>query len=65
MIQVGNLLLTADQVNFGITPIAAVFWGEDIGVYRLMGAVERAKAQVHNTWHQFAAIVGRESCLSG
>ena len=65
MVQVGNLLLTANQVNFGISPIAAVFCGKDIGIDSLMSAMECTKAQVYDTGHQLAAVVGRESCLSG
>jgi hypothetical protein len=47
--EIGDLLLAANQVDFSVAPVAAVLAGQYIGVYRLMGAVKRAKTQMDDT----------------
>ena len=42
-LQIGDLLFAANQVNFAVTPVAALFCGEYIGVHRLVRTVKRAK----------------------
>jgi hypothetical protein len=42
-VQIGNLLLAANQVNLTVAPVAAVFSGEDVGVHRLVRTVKCAK----------------------
>jgi hypothetical protein len=37
------LLLAANQVNLTVSPVAAVFSGENVGVHRLMRTVKCAK----------------------
>ena len=59
LFQIGNLLLATDKINFAVTPVAAVLCGENIGVDRLMRAVECAKTKMHNARNQGAAIVLR------
>ncbi len=62
LLQIGNLLLTANEVHFGIAPVAAVFGGKDIGIHRLMGAVESPKTEMNDARNQLAAIVRRKRC---
>jgi hypothetical protein len=64
LFQIGNLLLTTNQVNFIITPVTAVLSGQDISVNTLMRAVKRTKSQMNNTRYQFGTIVVR-NCSPG
>ena len=63
--EVGDLLLAADEIDFSIAPVAAMFTGKNIGIYRLMGAVECAKTKVHDTGDQRAAIVAWQHGVGG
>jgi hypothetical protein len=47
--EIGDLLLAANQIDFGVAPVAAVLAGQYIGIYRLMGAVKRAKTKMDDT----------------
>ena len=59
-VQIGNLLLAANQVNLTVAPVAAVLSGEDVGVYRLVRPVKGAKTQMNNAWLKAVAIVLRQ-----
>ncbi|MNR04421.1 hypothetical protein D3C85_1203840 [compost metagenome] len=50
-LEIGNLLFAANQVHFGVTPVAAVLSREDIRVNGLMSTMERAETEVHDAWH--------------
>ena len=63
--EIGDLLLAANQVDFSVAPVAAVLAGQYIGVYRLMGAVKRAKTQMDDTGDQRVAIVAGQDGVSG
>ncbi|CCJ88641.1 RNA binding protein, putative [Cronobacter turicensis 564] len=57
---IGDLLLAADQIDFTIPPVAAVFGGKNIGIDALVRAVKRAKTEMHNAGDQRVAVIGRE-----
>jgi hypothetical protein len=55
--QIGNLLLAANQVDLTVSPVAAMFCSQNIGINGLVCAMERAKAEMHNARNQFATII--------
>ena len=54
--QIGDLLLAANQVNFGVSPVAAVFRSQNIRINGLMRTMKRAESQVNNSRNQRVAI---------
>ncbi len=65
LLEIGDLLLAANQINFGVAPVAAVLAGQYIGIHSLMSAMKRAKTKMNDTGDQCAAIVGRQRGVSG
>lgn len=49
LLEIGDLLLAANQINFGVAPVAAVLAGQYIGIHSLMSAMKRAKTKMNDT----------------